>query len=155
MVAVDIKLRENADMDTSVAPGDLARELIDAGDADWLRELVDALDREVRTAPLQRLVSLWGLSNAAAARIFGVSRQAFAKWLTGGPPGSRADDIAAVDNITTLLDKYVKRERIAAVVRRPAAGLGGVSIMEALEQGRFGETAEMVRTTFDLRRVQP
>lgn len=155
MVAIDTRLRDNRAMDTSVAPGDLARELADAGDADWLRELVDALDREVRTEPLQRLISLWGLSNAAAARLFGVSRQAFSKWLASGPPAGRIDDVSAVDIITSLLDRYVKRERIPAVVRRPSDRLGGSSIVEALEEGRFSETAEMVRATFDLRRVQP
>jgi hypothetical protein len=142
-------------MDVSMAPDALARELIDSADDDWLRELVDALDREVRSAPLERLASLWNLSNAAAARIFGVSRQAFSKWLAHGPPPDRADDVAAVDNITNLLDRYVKRERIAAVVRRRSELLGERSIIEALEAGEYDQAANLVRTTFDLRRVQP
>lgn len=153
MVAVDIRLRDNGVMDISLAPEELARELIDSADVDWLRDLVDALDREVRTGPLMRLISLWDLSNAGAARIFGVSRQAFAKWLTSGPPADRVDDVAAIDNITALLDRYVKRERIPAVVRRP--GYGDRSILERVEDGEYEQTAEMVRSTFDLRRVQP
>lgn len=155
MVAVDTRLRDNEAMDISVAPEDLARELIDSADDAWLRDLVDALDREVRVGPLQRLTSLWDLSNAGAARIFGISRQAFAKWLASGPPADRADDVSAVDNITTLLDRYVKRERIPAVVRRQAPGYGDKSILERLEGGGYAETAELVRTTFDLRRIQP
>lgn len=155
MVAVDIGLRDNVVMDISVAPEELARELVDSADSDWLRELVDALDREVRSGPLVRLTTLWDLSNAAAARIFGISRQAFAKWLTAGPPADRADDVAAVDTITTLLDRYVKRERIPAVVRRTASAYGDQSILERLEAGEYEETVEMVRSTFDLRRVQP
>lgn len=148
-------MRENEVMDISLAPEDLARELVDSADVDWLRDLVDALDREVRVGPLVRLTTLWDLSNAAAARIFGVSRQAFAKWLTSGPPADRADDVAAVDNITTLLDRYVKRERIPAVVRRQASGYGDRSIVEILEGGEYQEAADLVRATFDLRRVQP
>jgi len=155
MVAVDVGLRDHGDMDASIAPEELANELIDSADADWLRELVDALDRRVRTEPLRRLTTLWDLSNAAAARIFGVSRQAFSKWLATGPPADRVDDVVAVDDITTLLDRYVKRERIPAVVRRPAPRLGDASIVERLESGAFEETAEAVRSMFDLRRIQP
>ena len=109
----------------------------------------------VRTEPLRRLISLWDLTNAGAARIFGVSRQAFSKWLASGPPADRVDDVASVDDITTLLDRYVKRERIPAVVRRPSAKFGDRSIVDRLEVGEYEETVERVRSTFDLRRVQP
>lgn len=142
-------------MDTAVDPREMARELGDSADIDWLRELVDLLDRQVRTEPLDRLGSLWDLSNAAAARIFGVSRQAYSKWMTSGPPADRADDIASIDSITTLLDKYVKRERIPAVVRRPSPRLGDRSIIDRLESGDFRQTASIVAETFDLRRIQP
>ena len=142
-------------MDTSIAPEEMANELVDSADADWLRDLVDALDRRVRTEPLRRLTTLWDLSNAAAARMFGVSRQAFSKWLATGPPAERVDDVTAVDDITTLLDRYVKRERIPAVVRRQSPRLGNASIIERLEDGDHAETAELVRSMFDLRRVQP
>jgi hypothetical protein len=113
------------------------------------------LDRRVRTEPLNRLTTLWDLSNAAAARIFGVSRQAFSKWLASGPPADRVDDVAAVDDITSLLDRYVKRERIAAVVRRQSERYGDQSIIERLESGDYTETVSLVKETFDLRRVQP
>lgn len=148
-------MRHNVGMDISVAPEVMARELISSAEADWLRDLVDALDREVRTEPLMRLTSLWDLSNAGAGRIFGVTRQAFSKWLASGPPAERADDVASVDDITTLLDRYVKRERIPAVVRRPSPRFGDRSIVERLEVGEYDETADLVRSTFDLRRVQP
>ena len=155
MVAVDIRLRHTDVMDTSVAPGALARELIYSADDSWIRALVDALDREVRRAPLERLLSLWDLSNAAAARLFGVSRQAFSKWLVTGPPADRADDVAAVDDITTWLDRYVKRERIPAVVRRPAETFGERSMVEMLEACEYEAAARLVAEMFDLRRVQP
>lgn len=155
MVAVDNRLRDNAVMDIAFEPNEMARELVDSADVDWLRRLVDALDRELRTEPLERLTALWDLSNAAAARIFGVSRQAYAKWLDKGPPADRAHDVAAVDNITALLDRYVKRERIPAVVRRPSPKLGDESIIERLESGDYEQTAALVADTFDLRRVQP
>lgn len=155
MVAVDERLRENEAMELSVTPDELAHELVESSDSEWLRELVDALDREVRTSPLRRLTTLWDLSNAAAARLFGVSRQAFSKWLANGPPPDRADDVARVATITDLLDRYVKRERIAAVVRRAAPRFSDRSIIEMLEAGEYAEAVEGVEEMFDLRRVQP
>lgn len=155
MVAIDMRLRDNEDMDTSIDPDVVARDLIASADIEWLRDLVDALDREVRVAPLERLVSLWDLSNAGAARLFGISRQAFSKWLVDGPPANRVDDVTLVDNITQLLDRYVKRERIPAVVRRPAANLDGASILETVESGSYRTASEIVAKAFDLRRVQP
>ena len=155
MVAVDNGLRENGPMDLPAAPEELAGELADSADLEWLRELVDILDRRVRTDPLDRLVELWGLSNAAAARLFGVSRQAFSKWLSNGPPADRADDIASVATITDTLDRHVKRERIPAVVRRRAEVLDDRSVIEALEAGEYSKTARAVEAMLDLRRIQP
>jgi hypothetical protein len=155
MIAIDIGLRDNGAMDTSLAPDEAARELIESADVGWLRDLVDALDRQVRTEPLNRLTTLWDLSNAAAARIFGVSRQAFSKWLASGPPADRVDDVTAVDDITSLLDRYVKRERIPAVVRRPSERFGDQAIVERLEAGDYRRTADLAREMFDLRRIQP
>ena len=155
MVAIDTRLRDNEAMDISLAPDEVARELIESADVGWLRDLVDALDRQVRTEPLNRLTTLWDLSNAAAARIFGVSRQAFSKWLALGPPADRVDDVATVDDITSLLDRYVKRERIPAVVRRPSERFGDQSIVERLEAGDYRRTADLAREMFDLRRIQP
>ena len=155
MVAVDNRLRENEVMDTSIAPEELAAELLQSAGPDWVRQLVDELDRQVRVEPLHRLTALWDLSNAAAARIFGVSRQAFSKWLTTGPPADRVDDVTLVDDITSLLDRNVKRERIPAVVRRPADRLGGRDLIETLEAGEFRMAADVMAATFDLRLVQP
>lgn len=154
MVAVDIQLRDNVVM-AEVSAHELAHRLVDAEHIDWIRELVDALDREVRRRPLERLISLLDLSNAGAARLFGVSRQAFSKWLVSGPPPDRADDVARVGTITDVLDRYVKRERIPAVVRRPAAMLEDRSIIETLEQGEYGKASDAVAAMFDLRRIQP
>lgn len=121
----------------------------------WLRALVDDLDRRVRTAPLDRLLTLWGLSASEAARMFGVSRQALSKWRRSGPPSGRVPALAAIASATDLLDRYVRRERIPAVVRRPAPTLGGKSLYELACEGRHAEVQNAVATLFDLRRVQP
>lgn len=132
-----------------------ARLVAEAPDDEWIRSLVDHLDRRVRTQPLERLLTLWDLSASEGARIFGVSRQALSKWRRQGPPADRAPAIAALAAATDLLDRFVKRERIPAVVRRPAAVLGGRSLYEAACAGGHREVRDAVAEMFDLRRIQP
>ena len=122
---------------------------------EWTRRFLGALEREVRVAPLQRLCATWDLSGAAAARLFGVSRQAFAKWLEHGPPPERAASVADLDAAPEVLLRHVKWDRIPAVVRRPAANLQGRSLVELAEAGSTAEVRDAVRAMFDLRRVQP
>ena len=140
---------------TDLSPADAATALAARGGSEWTRQLIDELDRAVRTDPLDRFVTLWGLSNAAAARVFGVSRQAFSKWRTTGPPAMRSAAVADLASATDLLDRYVKRERIPAVVRRPAEQLGGRSLLDIAELGETRAVLECVAAMFDLRRTQP
>jgi hypothetical protein len=140
---------------TDMSPIEVAALVLAERDQEWTRRLVDELDRAVRTEPLERFVDLWALSNAAAARIFGVSRQAFSKWLSNGPPASRSGAVADLATATDLLDRYVKRERIAAVVRRPAPLLGDLSLLEVAAAGDTQAVADAVVAMFDLRRIQP
>jgi len=140
---------------TGMTPVEAAASIAARSGSEWTRQLVDELDRAVRTEPLERLVTLWGLSNAAAGRIFGVSRQAFSKWRAAGPPAARSVAIADLALATDLLDRYVKRERIAAVVRRPTPRLGNASLLEIAERGETQVVADHVAAMFDLRRVQP
>ncbi len=140
---------------TNMSPAEAAAVLIAQVDQGWARSLVDELDRAVRTEPLERFVELWGLSNAGAARVFGVSRQAFSKWLRNGPPAARAGAVADLGEATDLLDRYVKRERIPAVVRRSAPSLGDVTLLDLASAGDTRTVADSVAAMFDLRRVQP
>ncbi len=138
-----------------MTPKAAAASIAATADPDWTRRFVDELDRAVRTNPLERLIELWGLSNAAAARVFGVSRQAFSKWLSAGPPAGRAEAVADLATATDLLDRYVKRERIPAVVRRRAPMLDDRSLLDLATAGETRQVAEAVETMFDLRRIQP
>lgn len=138
------------------SPHDVAEKI--AGDApslDWLRALTDDLDRRVRTTPLERFLTLWGLSASEAARAFGVSRQALAKWRKSRVPADRTPALADLSAATDELDRWVKRERIPAVVRRAAAVLQGRSLYDLACEGRHAEVREAVFRMFDLRRVQP
>jgi len=137
-------------------PQEVAAQLAaEAPDQQWLRILVDDLDRRLEADPLERLLTLWGISASEAARFFGVSRQAFSRWRQAGVPPARMPAVAELARATNLLDRYVKRERIPAVVRRPAPSLGDRSLYDLAMEGRPGEVAEAVARMFDLRRVQP
>ncbi len=142
-------------MITDLSPTEAAERLLSEADEGWARRFVDAFDRRLRTEPLDRFIELWGLSQSAAARVFGVSRQAVSKWLASGPPMARAAAIADLAAATDILDRYVKRERIPAVVRRQAPMLGGKSLLDLVEEGRTREVVDAVRAMFDLRRIQP
>ncbi len=112
--------------------GDLAAEVVQTYDRQpgWLDEFTDELDRRRAGAALEHVVRVWGLSYTEAGRLFGVSRQALQKWIRRGVPSERAEAIADAARITDLLTHHVKRDRIPAVVRQPAAGLHGLSLIE-------------------------
>ncbi len=137
------------------SPAAVAAQLTASHDRAWLREVVGQLDVNLRRSALERLIALWGISSAEAAGFFGVSRQAFAKWLRVGPPADRAPAVAALEDSTDLLARHLKRERIPAVVRRHSALTGERSLLEMAAAGEHEQVLDAVRTMFDLRRVQP
>lgn len=135
-------------------PDAVARRLLDA-DPESASALVQALERRLSAEPLQRLERVWQLSASQAAALFGVSRQAYAKWRTSGVPADRRADVADLDAATRELLAHLKADRIPAAVRRPAADLGGRSLLEVAVDEGAAAVREAVRRTFDLRRVQP
>lgn len=136
-------------------PAAVAAEFTASHDRAWLRDFVGRLDASLQRDTLERLVTLWGISAAEAAGFFGISRQAFAKWLQSGPPPDRAPAVAALEDATELLARHIRRERIPAVVRRPSAATGERSLLQMAAAGEHDEVLGVVRSMFDLRRVQP
>lgn len=103
---------------------------------------------------LLRTIGVWQLSQAKAAALFGVSRQAFAKWLQRGVPADHAVAVADLKAATDLLERYLKRDRIPAVVRRPIPKLDGVSLLDLLGQGDTNRLLSACREMFDFERAQ-
>lgn len=136
-------------------PRTAAREVSGLGDDAWTRAFLSALQDQVRDDPLERLLDTWGLSASGAGRIFGVSRQAIAKWRAHGVPDDRLVALADLDAATDVLLRYVRRERIPAVVRRPADLLGGASLLELAEERRYADVRRGAAHMLDLRRIQP
>jgi len=136
-------------------PAAAARQVTDSGDETWTLEFLRALEARVRTSPLERLMATWDLSAAATGRVFGVSRQAVAKWQGSGVPDERAVALADLVAATDVLERYVRRDRISAVVRRRSVLLGDLSLLEMAESGRYDDVRRGVAQMVDLRRLVP
>ena len=137
-------------------PREAAEQLLqtDTVDAAWLDTFSEYLDRRRSGLSLAQTLALWDLSQSEAARLFGVSRQALSKWFRQGIPSERTQATADLAAASDLLVRYIKRERIPAVVRRPIPALDGVSLLDLLERGRTGELLKTCRDMFDFERVQ-
>lgn len=118
-------------------PQQLADEIVaaHAGESVWLDAFAAALDRRRAGDQLSRVLAAWGLSQSEAARVFGVSRQAVAKWVARGVPRDRVETVTDLAAATDVLVHYLKRDRIPAVVRRSAPALGGRSLLDLVAQG--------------------
>lgn len=125
------------------------------GDDDWTRDFLAELQAQVRADPLERVMTAWALSSAATARVFGVSRQAVGKWRSHGIPEDRLVALADLSAATDVLARYVRPDRIPAVVRRPAELLGGRSLLELAEEHRYDEVRRGAAHMLDLRRIAP
>lgn len=136
-------------------PGAVARRVVAArdGDPDWLDRFAEALDRQRSGGELGRILGVWGLSKAEAARIFGVSRQAVGKWTAEGVPADRAAAVSDLAAATDLLVRYLRRDRIPAVVRRGFDQAGGRSLLELAAEDT-SLTLAHTRSMFDFSRVQ-
>ena len=137
-------------------PREAAEQLLQTAtvDAAWLDAFSEYLDQRRSGLSLAQILSLWDLSQSEAARLFGVSRQALSKWFRQGIPSERARATADLAAASDLLVRYIKRERIPAVVRRAIPALDGVSLLDLLEQGRTGELLKACRDMFDFERAQ-
>jgi hypothetical protein len=155
MVAVSMWLRTVHVMAVKRSCGDIDR-LVD----DLLttpataRDVAQRLERRLRSEPLRRFERIWQVSPSQAAAVFGVSRQAYAKW-SRSVPADRLATVALLDETTEMLLDRLKVERIPAAVRRPSEMLGGLSLLDLAQQQRFTELRDAVQSIFDIARVQP
>ncbi len=140
---------------TALSPSAAAEQLSGQAGEKWARDFLHAFETRLRLAPLERLMSSWDLSASATARVFGVSRQAVAKWRLSSVPDDRLVVLADLSAATDALERHVRRDRIPAIVRRDADFLGGVSLLHLAETGRSEQVRRDVGRMFDLRRVAP
>lgn len=134
---------------TQLDPKQAAHQLVEGqSDSTWLAVFAAELDRCMATDQLTRVMRLWKLSRSELGRLFGVSRQGVTKWLDEGVPAQRVQQVAHLDAMNDLLVRYLKRDRIAAVVRRAAPNLGGVSLLDLVATGRSDEALAAAQQMF-------
>ena len=151
---------ESGDGNTAAPPGALDPEeaaertfTAHRHDGEWLDTFIAGLDRRRAADAFTRTTGTWGLSQAEAARLFGVSRQAIGKWRRRGVPAARARAVADLAAATDLLVHHLKRDRIPAVVRRPMPALDGVSLVDLLGRGDTRTVLAACRDMFRFDRV--
>lgn len=133
----------------SAEPNRAARMLIDHDpSADWLDAFMNHVTTLRSASELTDVLTVWGLSQAEFAEAMGVSRQAVGKWLER-LPADRLVTIANLAAATELLVHYVRRERIPAVVRRPAPALGNRSLLDLVTAGEHAAVLVATRHMFD------
>ena len=139
----------------TMAESERAAVALVSADAGAAAQLAQFLERHLSVEPLARFERVWQLSASQAAAVFGVSRQAYAKWRSGGIPAERRVDVQWADEATAILLAHVKVDRIPAVVRRPSPALGDRSLLDVARDQRLEAVHDEVVRVFDLRRVQP
>lgn len=117
-------------------------------DPGWLDTLSQQLSCRRSGHQLARILEVWGLSQAEFANLMGVSRQAVGKW-SANVPADRSVDIANLAAATDLLVHYVRRDRIPAVVRRPASALDDRSLIDLVGSGQTESVLNACRRMFD------
>lgn len=138
-------------MAADAPPAEVARQLIQRHGADplWMHQFLSALARQRDGRQVERVLAVWGLSQAELGRLFGVTRQAVSRWLVEGAPSTQLEAFADLAAATDLLVHYLEADRIPAVVRRPAARLDGRSLIDLVEDGDTRAVLEACRSMFD------
>lgn len=120
----------------------------------WLGEFSEHISRHLLERSLTRTLEVWGLNQSDAAKLFGVSRQAFGKWVARGVPAARLAAVADLSAATDLLTRHLKRDRIPGVVRRKADMLDGNSLIDLVATERTTEMLAACHAMFDFDQVQ-
>lgn len=131
-------------------PAEVASRLVAAhrGQPEWLDAFAAEFERHRAGAALGRTLRIWGLSRTEAGEMFGISRQALTKWLEHGVPSDRAEQVANLSRVTDHLVRHLKQDRIPAVVRTPAPGLGDRTVMQVFAEDGGRAALEVVRAMF-------
>ena len=82
-----------------------------------------------------------------------MSRSAVEQWLVRGVPRARLARAANLARIADILERNLKPERIAAVVREPARAYGTKSILDLVREGRDEEARAALERAFDWSRT--
>lgn len=122
-------------------------DLDDRGVSEFER-VVDQVVDGART-PLEELLETFDLSHTDAGRLFGVTRQAIAQWLTHGVPSDRLAKVTTVAQIASLLRHNLVSERIPGIARKTATAYGDRTMLEMIAANDHDRLHELTRQSFD------
>lgn len=94
---------------------------------------------------LERARQLLGMSQVEAARLWGVTRQAYAKWETNGAPQVYREQTDALDKLIATFTVALRSDVIAARLRDRLPFLGDLSIYEWLCHNGFKQTRDLLK----------
>lgn len=97
----------------------------------------------------RQIVDAFALSAAELGELFGVTRQAATQWLATEIPRDRRAKAATVLAIADLLGHYLKVDRVAGVVRKPAQAYGGRTMIQMIKESEHERLLDLVRESFD------
>lgn len=104
-------------------------------------------------AALRRLRDAWALADEELAHVFDIGAGEVGGWLVSGVPATHESQLRDMVAGTDALESRLRPGRVAEVVRRPAAVLGGLSLLQLALAHRHAEVHAAVEKVFDIRRV--
>lgn len=130
-------------------PQGAADALLNLRDELWVDDFLSAILEARGKTSLAAALAAWDFNQSEAANLFGVSRQAMAKWLAQGVPGDRQRQVGDFLSATEVLSHYLKPGSLPAVVRRPASSLGGRNLIECFADDT-ADALRLCRAMFDV-----
>lgn len=98
---------------------------------------------------LESLLAAWQMTVTEMASLFGVRRQAVGQWLDSGVPAARQPKLATMLRVAELLERNLRAERLAAVVRAPSDRWKGATMLEMIAADRHEELLVDIDRSFD------
>ncbi len=89
----------------------------------------------IGAAAIDEIRSCFGLSTEDVAALFHVTRPAVQQWRVNGVPVTRAADVDRVRELTGVFMRKFIPVRVPQIVRTPARGLDGKTVLETIADG--------------------
>ncbi len=118
-------------------------------DQSWVESVSEILNERLPVLSLSRILRVWHFSEREMEDILDVDEGAVDEWQQETIPNSMAQSISELAAATDLLIHHIKRDRIAAVVRRPIRCLDGQSLVALLSEEGTGSVLRACRDMFD------
>ena len=88
--------------------------------------------RRLNGTDLEQIRNAFGISEVELGALFGVTRQAIAKWRKHGVPFDRSAEVDRVRQLAEYFHRRFRSERVPQIVRNPGRGLHGKSVLDTI-----------------------